>query len=64
MRKKYDEKKSQHEERERRKLSEHCDDLKHEAEVLRSQLELVHTYIIRTQYTRLPNISYPVWHNN
>ena len=43
MRKKYDEKKSQHEERERRKLSEHCDDLKHEAEVLRSQLELVHT---------------------
>ena len=43
MRKKYDEKKSQHEERERRKLSEHSDDLKHEAEVLRSQLELVHT---------------------
>lgn len=41
MREKFDEKKSLHKERERRKLSEHCDDLKHEAETLRSQLEQV-----------------------
>jgi hypothetical protein len=41
MREKFNEKKNLHEERECRKLSEHCDDLKHEAEMLKSKLELV-----------------------
>ena len=41
IREKFDETKNLYKEREHRKLSEHCDDLRHEADMLKSQLELV-----------------------